>query len=93
MTVPPQHGTVAREMTKAKGEKFEALLEKLEKIVQRLEEGDLPLDESLSSFEEGMSIAKLCETRLNEAQKKIEILMKARDGSAKKTPTDFEVEE
>ncbi len=75
-------------MTAAKTEKFEASLEKLEVIVQKLEEGALPLEDSLKAFEEGMRLVQACETRLNEAQKKIEILMK--DG--KKTK-DFEVED
>lgn len=70
-----------------KTEKFETTLEKLEELVQKLEEGDLPLEDSLKAFEEGMSLVKACEKRLNEAQKKIEILMK--DGKTK----DFEVEE
>ena len=57
-------------------EKFEAVLDKLEKIVSRLEEGDLSLEESLQQFEEGMKLAKACEERLNESQKKIEMLVK-----------------
>jgi exodeoxyribonuclease VII small subunit len=65
-------------MSSPKGEKFEASLEKLEKIVHHLEEGELPLDESLKAFEEGMKLAKLCEDRLNEVQKKIEVLMKSK---------------
>jgi exodeoxyribonuclease VII small subunit len=69
-----------------KTEKFETTLEKLEELVQKLEEGDLPLEDSLKAFEEGMTMVKSCEKRLNEAQKKIEILMK--DGKTK----DFEVE-
>ena len=70
-----------------KAEKFEASLERLEGIVQKLEEGDLPLEDSLKAFEEGMALVKACEKRLNEAQRKVEILMK--DGGTK----DFEVEE
>lgn len=78
-------------MPSIKGEKFEASLEKLEAIVRKLEDGDLSLEESLKCFEEGMTLARVCETRLNEAQKKIEILMKDKDG--KKVSKDFEVEE
>ena len=70
-----------------KPEKFEASLEKLEGLVQKLEEGDLSLEDSLKAFEEGMALVKACEKRLNEAQKKVEVLMK--DGGTK----DFEVEE
>lgn len=58
----------------AKKEGFEASLEKLEKIVSKLEAGELTLEESLKAFEEGSRLAKSCEEKLNEAQKKIEIL-------------------
>lgn len=78
-------------MPSVKGEKFETSLEKLEAIVRKLEDGDLSLEESLKCFEEGMKLSRVCETRLNEAQKKIEILMKEKDG--KKVPKNFEVEE
>lgn len=78
-------------MSPPKSEKFETSLEKLEKIVHRLEEGNLPLEDSLKAFEEGMQLAKLCEERLNEAQKKIEILMKGQDG--RKMVRSFEEEE
>lgn len=74
-------------MPPSKPEKFEDSLQKLEDIAQKLEDGDLPLEDSLKAFEEGMALVKACEKRLNEAQKKIEILMK--DGKTK----DFEVEE
>ena len=74
-------------MANQKTEKFEETLEKLEELVQKLEEGDLPLEDSLKAFEDGMALVKSCEKRLNEAQKKVEILMK--DGKTK----DFEVEE
>ena len=70
-----------------KPEKFEQTLEKLEELVQKLEEGDLSLEDSLKAFEEGMTLVKVCEKRLNDAQKKIEVLTK--DGKIK----DFEVED
>lgn len=78
-------------MSQAKPEKLETSLQRLEAIVQKLEEGDLSLEDSLKSFEEGMGLVKKCEARLNEAQKKIEILMKDKDG--KKIPKDFEAED
>lgn len=70
-----------------KTDKFEVSLEKLEKIVEKLESGELSLEDSLKQFEEGMRLSKFCEERLNEAKKKIEILMK--DGKRQK----FELEE
>ncbi len=56
--------------------KFEEALERLNEIVENLESGDLSLDESLKVYEEGVKLIKLCTERLNEAQKKIEILVK-----------------
>ena len=77
-------------MTRAKPENFEISLKKVEKIVEKLEEGDLSLEDSLQAFEEGMKLVKTCEVSLLEAQTKIEILIKDRDG--KKIPKDFEPE-
>lgn len=54
---------------------FEEYLRKLEKIVQRLEEGELTLDESVKTYEEGMNISKICLEKLNETKKKIEQLI------------------
>ena len=54
--------------------KFEKCLERLEKIVENLENGKLDLDESLKAYEEGVKLIKLCSKKLNEAEKKIEIL-------------------
>ena len=70
-------------MAKAeKTEKFEVSLEKLEGLVQKLESGDLSLEDSMKAFEEGMTLVKSCEQKLMEAQKKIEILMKDKEGNA-----------
>ncbi len=80
-------------MVKTKSVNFEASLRKLEEIVKKLEEGDLSLEESLKIFEEGMGLVKQCETRLNEAQKKVEILMKGREGKKTAVPFSFEEEE
>jgi exodeoxyribonuclease VII small subunit len=57
-------------------EKFEKSLEKLETIVKRLEGGDLDLEASLKQFEEGVRLARTCEKRLTEAEKKVEVLLK-----------------
>lgn len=54
---------------------FEQSMEKLEKIVQELENGDLNLDDSIKKFEEGMKISKDCNNFLEEAEKKITILI------------------
>ena len=54
---------------------FEEYLRKLEKIVQQLEEGELTLDESVKTYEEGMNISKICLEELNKTKKKIEQLV------------------
>ena len=60
--------------------KFEDALTRLEEIVEKLEEGDLPLEESLSAFEEGIKLSRVCAKLLNEAERKVEILTKGEDG-------------
>lgn len=59
---------------------FESSLNQLETIVKQLEQGDLPLEESLKLFEKGISLSRECRERLNEAERRIEILMKDTDG-------------
>lgn len=59
--------------------KFEEALKQLEAIVSRLEVGDLPLEQALSIFEEGVRLAKLCSQRLNEAERRVNILVKSAD--------------
>jgi exodeoxyribonuclease VII small subunit len=58
---------------------FEKALKELEEIAVQLEEGDLSLDDSISSFEKGMRLAKFCREKLDEAERKIEILQKGGD--------------
>jgi exodeoxyribonuclease VII small subunit len=61
-------------------ERFEDALNKLEKIVSKLEERDIPLEESLKLFEEGIRLSRLCHQKLDEAEKKVEILLKGKEG-------------
>ena len=58
---------------------FEENVEKLEKTVQELESGNLNLEDSIKKFEEGMNISKKCNEILEEAEKKITILVKKDD--------------
>jgi exodeoxyribonuclease VII small subunit len=60
----------------APGPTFEAALQKLETIVQRLEKGELTLEESLALYEEGIRLSRLCHSKLEEAEGKIEQLVK-----------------
>ena len=61
--------------------KFEKALERLEKIVEDLEGGNLPLDEALKRYEEGVKLSRLCTQKLTQAENKIETLTKALNGS------------
>jgi exodeoxyribonuclease VII small subunit len=62
-----------------KKKSFEDALEKLEKITNELEEGDLSLEDSLKFFDEGVKLAEYCNSKLNDAQRKVEILLKKDD--------------
>lgn len=62
-------------------EKFETALKKLEEVVRRLEGGELSLDDSLKAFEEGVKLAGFCSRKLNEAEKRVELLLRQKDGS------------
>jgi len=70
------------------GKGFEEALRELEQIVNRLEQGDLPLEEALRLFEEGVKLSRHCHTKLDEAQRRVEILLK--DESGKMTPKPFD---
>ncbi|MBP1729416.1 MAG: Exodeoxyribonuclease small subunit [Deltaproteobacteria bacterium] len=62
-------------------EKFEISLKKLEDAVNKLESGELSLEDSLKVFEEGIRHSAVCSRKLTEAQKKVELLLKQKDGS------------
>jgi exodeoxyribonuclease VII small subunit len=66
--------------------KFEEALERLEELVKQLENGDTPLDASLKLFEEGIRLSRLCTKRLEEAERKVEILLKDAGGELKAAP-------
>jgi exodeoxyribonuclease VII small subunit len=61
---------------------FEDALGQLETIVETMESGEVPLAELLAKFEEGNKLLKVCETRLKDAEMKIELLKKQKDGVA-----------
>ncbi|MDA8414965.1 MAG: exodeoxyribonuclease VII small subunit [Desulfobacteraceae bacterium] len=62
-------------------EKFETSLKKLEEIVRRLEGGSLSLEDSLKAFEEGVKHSSFCAKKLDEAERRVEILLKSKDGT------------
>ena len=67
---------------------FESSLKELERIVEELEAGDLPLERSLELFEQGVKLSRECQKRLDEAERKVEILLKGSDGSYSPAPFD-----
>ena len=64
----------------AQSRSFEASLEALERIVQQLEDGALPLEKSLELFEQGIKLSRECQERLNQAERRIEILLRDNQG-------------
>ncbi len=60
---------------------FETSLKELEKIVRGLEEGELSLEESLKLFEDGVRLSRECQERLNQAERRIEVLLTDSDGN------------
>ena len=65
---------------------FEAAIEKLDLIVSRLESGALSLDESLSLFEEGVGLIKICNERLDKAEQRVRILTEDKSGTVSDAP-------
>jgi exodeoxyribonuclease VII small subunit len=70
--------------------KFEDCLARLEQIVSRLEAGNLPLEESLTIFEEGIGLARSCARYLEDAEKRIEVLTKDEAGALGSRPWEPE---
>jgi len=61
-------------------EKFEDALEKLEEIVRKMESGEMPLDDALKSFEEGIKLIRFCSAKLEETERRVEMLLE-KEGS------------
>jgi len=59
---------------------FESALQDLEQVVEQLESGELTLEDSLAAFEKGVGIVKYCNQKLNEVEKKVEVLVKDKEG-------------
>jgi exodeoxyribonuclease VII small subunit len=59
---------------------FESALEDLEQVVEQLETGELSLEESLAAFEKGVGLTKYCYQKLDDVEKKIELLVKDKEG-------------
>lgn len=65
---------------KSEAQTFEASLASLERIVRELERGEQPLEKSLELFEQGVKLSRECQERLNEAERRIEVLLQDGDG-------------
>jgi exodeoxyribonuclease VII small subunit len=77
-------------MSNSKPKTFESSLEELERIVRELEQGELPLEQSLELFEQGVKLSRECQERLSQAERRIEIL--TRDNQGRAIVTAFEPE-
>jgi exodeoxyribonuclease VII small subunit len=69
--------------------KFEDAMERLEQIVEKLEGGDLTLEESLKIFEEGMKLVRFCSKKLEEAEQKVNLLVKESGGALTQQPFEL----
>jgi exodeoxyribonuclease VII small subunit len=67
---------------------FDQALKRLEEIVAELEKGELALERALELFEEGMKLSRLCGKKLEEAEHKVELLVKESKGDLKTEPLD-----
>ncbi|MNH23626.1 Exodeoxyribonuclease 7 small subunit [compost metagenome] len=63
---------------------FEQAMERLESIVSRLENGDVPLETAIELFQEGMKLSQLCGGKLEQVERKIELLIESEQGFQKK---------
>ncbi len=70
--------------------RFEDSLAELEAVVRRLEQGELPLEDSLAAFERGMGLVKQLSKRLEDIEKRVEVLLEREDGTRTLRPLDDE---
>lgn len=76
---------------KGKEPSFEEALKGLEAVVERLESGEPPLEESIRLFEEGMRLSETCRKRLDEADRKIELLLRKPGGVSREAAEEDEI--
>lgn len=72
---------------------FESALKRLEEIVKKLENGELSLDSALQLFEEGIKLSRFCHTKLEEAERRVEILVKNSSGPPRAVAFESENEQ
>jgi exodeoxyribonuclease VII small subunit len=83
----------AKKADTAKTPSFEQSLGRLEEVVRKLDGAGLPLDEAMKLFEEGMQLSRDCQKQLEEAEARVEILLKKAGGAMAAQPFDPEAEE
>lgn len=69
---------------------FEKSLQQLEELVERLETGELSLEDSLNTFEQGIKLTRTCQAALQEAEQKVELLLQKEDGKLSSEPFDLQ---
>jgi exodeoxyribonuclease VII small subunit len=72
---------------------FETALKRLEEIVKKLESGDQSLDSALELFEEGIQLSRFCHSKLEQAERRVEILLKSSSGPPQAVPFETENEQ
>jgi exodeoxyribonuclease VII small subunit len=72
---------------------FEESFNELSEVVERLQQGDLPLEETITLFERGMRLSFECEKYLDEAGRRVEILVQREDGSLEAEPFEEDEDE
>ncbi len=77
-------------MAAAKKFDLEKSLQNLEDLVEELESGDLPLEQAMKKFEEGIKLTRGCQTALKDAEQKVQLLLKSAGGDEL---TDFEIDD
>jgi len=73
-------------MAKKKSDFFEEALKRLQELVEKLEKGDLPLEEAMDCFSEGIRTAQFCHKKLEEAEMKVQMLLKDQQGEWQSAP-------
>ena len=73
-------------------EKYEDIVARLAKVVERLEGGGLSLEESIAAFEEGIKLSRFCHSKLEQAERRVEILLKNESGQMQAVPFETENE-
>jgi exodeoxyribonuclease VII small subunit len=72
----PKTGFNMAKEKKPTDQNFEALLKRLEEVLDSLEHGDLPLEQALAAFEEGVGLVRACHAKLDEVERRVELLLK-----------------